>query len=100
MRLTAIVSAIVLSQVGQGMHSRWVVEGAETDKFENVRSTLEGLKLLGMLSSDNDMFWTRDLIGWGVHSVGDGREGAVGGIRLPVAGSAVSGMGVDMGYSS
>ena len=45
------------------MYSRWEVEGAEADEFDTVRWSLEGSKLLGMLSSDNDMFWTRELIG-------------------------------------
>lgn len=45
------------------MCSRWEVEGAEADEFENVRDSFETSKLLGMLSSDNDIFWTRELIG-------------------------------------
>lgn len=54
---------MTLPQVGHDICSIWEVEGAEVDEVEHVRCNLEGSKLLGMLSSDNDIFWTRELIG-------------------------------------
>lgn len=56
MQLVTIVSAIILPQVGQDMRSRWVVEGAKADEFESALCTLEGSKLLGILSSDSSVF--------------------------------------------